>query len=89
MIFKVGDLVKVSRIDNTNRDLYVSGLDDFVGEVGIVVEYDKSDNSYRVKLDLDKYYWFYEEWLELVYTNQTNNPNNKSNDNLNNLILLL
>lgn len=86
MIFKVGDLVKVLRVDSANRNLYVSDLDDFVGEVGTIVEYDESDNSYHVKLDLDRHYWFCEEWLELVYTNQTNN---NSNDNLNNLILLL
>lgn len=91
MRFKIGDLVKVTKVDSS-AILYVSKLDDYVGKIGTIITYDPSDRSYRIKFSFDEHYWFCEDWLELANNqpNQTNtNQINNLNNNLNNLILLL
>lgn len=84
-VFQIEDKV---RIKSNSRDLfyhgYVSGMEEYDGQIGIIKSYDPSDNTYRVQFDDEQTWWYNPICFEL--------PNNNlkvNNLELNNLELLL
>lgn len=64
-MLKVGDNVKVVMVD-TRWGGYVKELDEFLGEIGIIVEIQPVDSGYFVKLDCSDGWNFNPDWLELI-----------------------
>lgn len=66
-MFKVGDKVRiVKKVDFTD---WVSPMDDFVGEIGVVtglIYYSKHNTKACRVSALDDFWWFPDESLELV-----------------------
>lgn len=78
-IFEIGDKV---RIRSNSRNLYrgsVSGMEKYDGQIGVIINHDPNDNTYKVQFD-DKATW----WYRAICFELLNN-----NLELNNLELLL
>lgn len=83
-IFKIGDKV---RIRPNSRDLYrgsVSGMEKYDGQIGVIIDHDSDDSTYRVRFN-DKVTW----WYSAICFELLNNDLKVNNSELNNLELLL
>lgn len=69
--FNVGDKVKI--LDTGSKDGWVDEMQETVGELGIVVEYDKSCKDYLVVIEAISHEWWYrDDDLKLVSSVVTN-----------------
>lgn len=69
--FNVGDKVKI--LDTGSKDGWVDEMQETVGELGVVVEYDKSREDYLVVIEAISTEWWYRDGdLKLVSSAVTN-----------------
>lgn len=65
--FKIGDKVKIARKYQKGFFRFADYMDETIGEVGLIVEVDTSDHTYKVAIqDRGVTFWYLGESLEFV-----------------------
>lgn len=65
--FNVGDTVRI--LDAGNKAGWVKEMDELIGYVGDISDYDPVDKLYQVSFDKDSSWWYSEDSLSLVHSN--------------------
>lgn len=82
--FKIGDKV---RIKSNSKDLfygYVCSMEEYDGQTGVIIDHNSSDDTYKVRFDDEKTWWY-----STICFESPNNDLKVNNLELNNLELLL
>lgn len=77
MKFNIGDKVKI--LDTGKKTGWIDDMQSTIGMSGVVDEYSMHTKEYKVMLTDGRYWWYNEDNLELVNTEETNMNTNEQN----------